>query len=48
MLMVFYIVQPYVSGPDRFHKATIVRSVNTAVEAFAELDRVVGLDLTNC
>jgi hypothetical protein len=38
--MSFYIVQPYVSGPDRFHKATIVRSFNTAAEAFAELDRV--------
>jgi hypothetical protein len=38
--MVFYIVQPHVSGPDRFHKATVVRSFNTAADAFAELDRV--------
>jgi hypothetical protein len=36
--MSFYIVQPYASGPDRFHKATIVRSFNTAAEAFAEFD----------
>lgn len=39
--MPFYLIQPYVSGPDRFHKATVVRSFATAAaEAFAELDRL--------
>jgi hypothetical protein len=37
--MPFYIVQPYVSGPNRFHHATVVRSFSTAADAFAELDR---------
>jgi hypothetical protein len=38
--MPFYIVQPYVGGPDRLHKATVVRSFDTPSEAFAELDRL--------
>jgi hypothetical protein len=38
--MPFYIVQPYVTGPNRFHHATIVRSFITAADAFAELDRM--------
>jgi hypothetical protein len=40
---VFHIVQPYIDGPDRFHHATIVSSHQTAVEALAELDRLLGI-----
>lgn len=39
-LMMFHLVRPYVSGPDRFSKATVVKSFATAVEAFAELTRI--------
>jgi hypothetical protein len=38
--MPFYIIQPYVSDPNRFHHATIVRSFKSAAAAFAELDRM--------
>ena len=38
--MPLYIVQTYASGPYRFHKATVVRSFDTAAEAFAELERL--------
>jgi hypothetical protein len=38
--MAFYLIQPYVSGPNRLHHATIVRTFDTAAAAFAELDQV--------
>jgi hypothetical protein len=40
---VFHIVQPYIDGPGRFHHATIVSSHQTAVEASAELDRLLAI-----
>jgi hypothetical protein len=40
---VFYIVQPYIDGPGRFHHATVVSSHHTAVEALAELDRLLRI-----
>jgi hypothetical protein len=33
-------VQPWVNGPERFHKATIVSSHATAAAGFAELERI--------
>ena len=36
----FYIVQPYSDGPNRFHRATIVSSHGTADEAFRKLEQV--------
>jgi hypothetical protein len=36
----FYMVEPYVDGPSRFHKATVLSEHATADEAFAELARL--------
>ena len=38
----FYIVEPYVDGPSRFHKATVLSEHETAEEAFEELARLTG------
>jgi hypothetical protein len=36
----FYIVQPYASGPDRARQATIVSTHETVEAAYAELDKI--------
>jgi hypothetical protein len=36
----FYIVEPYVTGPTRYQQATIVSEHVTAEAAYAELDRI--------
>jgi hypothetical protein len=36
----FYIVEPYVDGPRRFHQATVLSEHPTADAAFAELERL--------
>jgi hypothetical protein len=38
--MAFYIVHPYTDEPDRLLTATVVRSFDTAAQAFAEIDRL--------
>src|SRR5262245_52725113 len=39
-VMAFHLVQPYTDKPDRLLTAILVRSFETAAEAFAELDRL--------
>src|SRR5215470_745948 len=40
VVMPFLIVQPYTGKPDRLRTAILVRSFDTAAEAFAYLDRL--------
>jgi hypothetical protein len=40
LLMRFHVVQPYTDKPDRPLRAIVVRSFDTAAEAFAELERI--------
>lgn len=35
----YLLVQPYATGPQRFHRASIVGEFTTAQDAFAQLDR---------
>jgi hypothetical protein len=36
----FYIVEPYVEGPRRLYRATVISEHPTAEAAFAELERM--------